>query len=161
MSDVARVGFDRLRSGERWELRVRSGLQARGWDVELFGTELLTDAARAWLQATPTALRWLPDLIARRGVDVIAIDPKYGGLGNHDAHTIETASVRAGLGFERWTGLPELFVFPDGCVCPPEIANRYGTEGRFRGKGSGTPFLLVPCAKCLRVENVFGRVSDE
>lgn len=152
-------GRTRLQNATRFELAAAADLRRRGWDVELFGVELLSETAIGWLQTTPSAVRWLPDLLARRGPDVIGIDAKDSLSRDRDRHSIERDSIRAAIAFEHYSGLRELFVFPDGCVIRPHTAYRVSHPGPPNVHGSGTPFRLIYCSACVPAADVFGEAS--
>lgn len=149
-------GRTRLQVAHVDELRLSADLRRRGWDVEMFGVELLTETARGWLVTTPSAVRWLPDLLARRGSDVIAVDAKASLSRDGDRHAVERDSIRAAIAFEHYSGLRELFVFPDGCVIRPHTAYRSSHPGPPNVNGSGTPFRLIYCSACVPSAVVFG-----
>jgi hypothetical protein len=144
----------RLDIGHGFERVVAGELRSRGWAVEPFGIELLTPSAKGWLIATGSPARWLPDLIAKRARDVVVIDAKSSL--RHDRHSVETRSALAAVGFEQWTGIRELFVFPDGCVARPETVIDRGEPGRLTAFGSGKPYHLIACTACLAGAAVFG-----
>lgn len=151
----------RLDQAQEFEQKVIAELIARGWQAEGFGQGQLSEEMRDVIRRVNTPVRYMPDIIACKRFPartlLVFIDAKAGDkwreTGNHD---VETAALDAA---EKWVALsecPYYFVFPDGGVLEPPALRELGQPGRFRGIGSGTPFLLVPRSACTRFNAIFG-----
>lgn len=153
----------RMADGKAHELAVLEKLIRHGWDAEYFGQAMLSERMREYLRTQHTHVRWMPDVIAGKRVanrTVIAFVDAKGGhrwkdTGNHD---IEKSALKAA---EKWIDLsgetcPFYFVFGDFRVATPADVRDNCADGIFNGRGSGTPFVLVPADKCRPFESVFG-----
>lgn len=151
----------RLDLAQEFERKVIAELVSRDWQAEGFGQGQLSEEMREVIRRVNTPVRYMPDIIACKRFTgktlLIFIDAKAGEkwreTGKHD---VETAALDAA---EKWVALsdcPYYFVFPDGGVLTPAVLRELGEPGRFRGVGSGTPFLLVPRTVCTHFNTVFG-----
>lgn len=163
------TGFQgRLATARTHEQRVLSSLLLRGWAAEPFGQGQLTPAMREHLKKLDTSVRWMPDVIAAKQfasrTQVVFIDAKAGATykrtGKHD---LEVAALEAA---EKWIELsgdccPYYFIFDDGGVLTPSAVRELAEPGVFRGRGSGTPFLLFPANACHPFDGIFGPLPEQ
>lgn len=162
------MSFDaRLATGRELEGRVLAALGERGWTAEPFGQSLLSADIRGQMRrvSPPTPVRWMPDIIATKPrltrMALVFIDAKageaYQTTGNYD---IEAAALETA---ERWSTFARschfFFVFDDLGVLTPRTVRDHGRIGTFRGRGSGTPFVLVDTGHAVSFDAVFGRTS--
>jgi hypothetical protein len=147
-SATAPVGFEhRLQHALSWESKVVAKLERCGWLATPFGQGQLPEPQRALLRRLPTALRWMPDILATRagpaGPFCVLIDAKGGdrhkSTGNHG---IETASLNALLEWKRLAKVPCVIVTPDWLVHDVEYIAANSWKGPRYGNGSGTPYRL-------------------
>ncbi len=138
----------RLRAAVDFERRVHDYVESHeGWDALSFGQDLLQSEARERLRKTACALRWLPDLLCSyRKRATLFLEVKNCCL-NTSNWDIETASLDAQHLFRHALGCPIYFVFPDLTIASPDAVKAHCRPGPFRGKGSGTPFILTPKSK--------------
>jgi hypothetical protein len=157
----AREFLRRLQVAVEFEHKAMAELTARGWLAEPFGQGQLSEQMRHIIQRVDTPVRYMPDLIAGKrqggGTSVVFVDAKAGEkwreTGRHD---VETAALDAAEKWEQMSGCPFYFVFTDGGVITPAVFRELGEPGRWRGVGSGTPFLLIDQQACRRFDAVFG-----
>lgn len=151
----------RLEVATAFEDKVVAALIERGWRAERFGQGQLSEEMREIIRRVNTPTRYMPDIIAARpcpaGTRLSFVDAKAGEkwreTGNHD---IETAALEGAEMWESYSRCEVFFVFSDGGTITPKVYRELATPGRFRGVGSGTPFVLVPRAACMRFDAVFG-----
>jgi hypothetical protein len=146
-----------LEQGVAFEQRVAAALMRRGWAVAPFGLGMLPRGAARALSRRATPLRFLPDLIAWRGDDVQLVDAKSGWSGPAHRHDVNASSAFAAGQISDLANLPEWFVFEDGHAVQPDVILRRGTTGEHKGNGTGLPYLLIGCADCSHVDEVFGQ----
>jgi hypothetical protein len=137
-------------------LRPSDDAIARYQDVLDWGPRV-----RALLAGHLTRARWAPDIAARRRFaarDVLVfIDAKAGqrwkDTGNHD---VELAAADAAEAWADFSQCPVWFVFADRTVTTPDRIRTAGAQGKFRGNGSGTPFVLISRDICEPFDAIFG-----
>lgn len=181
------TGFDeRLRFGGAVEQAITVDLESRGMCVRPFGQALLAPEVRDVLKTTQSLLRWLPDLVGWRPVRprMFLIDAK-GTMRRATAnHSIELRVLLAA----RFTMLPTFYicddhkalaaddVWPDGpilrtccdgcrqaALADPTgrlLPSKCPEHVRRGGRGSGTPYALVPKEACRPLEALFGPVGQ-
>lgn len=160
------MSFDlRLEVAQRLERRVIGELRARGWTAEPFGQSLLTfDIREQMRQVSPaTPVRWMPDIIAtkpqRTRMALAFIDAKagetYQRTGNYDIEAAALDSAERFATFAR--GCHYFFVFDDLGVIRPQVVRGHGSLGPYRGRGSGTPFVVINTDHAVPFDSVFGR----
>ncbi|MFF9143893.1 hypothetical protein ACF1BN_03380 [Streptomyces sp. NPDC014861] len=116
------------------------------------------EPVRLALHHTSSSLRWMPDLIAAQGRQVVLIDCKSRMTSRASRrHVIERAAITAHLQLVAWTQLPLYYIFDNLDLLTPYDALSYGQEGPRTTAGSGTPYLLVPAGQSMPFEDVFGR----
>jgi hypothetical protein len=145
---------------------IKMDLSRKGWFVEPFGQGQVSAAMRRVLQACtdweghPTALRWLPDLLAVCGHLAVLIDAKSGErwhtTGNLD---IEKAALAAAVRFSHALKIDVFFIFSDGsAISAVQLDRCVKWDVSWRGHGSSTPFWLFQKADtwpCLDFETVY------
>ena len=140
-------------------------LRARGWTAEPFGQSLLTADLRDQMRDVdpPTPVRWMADIIAARPratrMALAFIDAKagekYRSTGNYDIEVSALNSAEMFLTFAR--GCHYFFVFDDLGVLTPRAVRAHGVLGKDRGRGSGTPFVVINTGHAVPFDTVFGR----
>lgn len=67
----------------------------------------------------------------------------------HEAHRLQRPAL----------GLPTLYIWPDGCSCSyvEDLTDEVLIDGTSKGRGSGTPFWLVPKELTRPLDEVFGK----
>jgi hypothetical protein len=143
--------------GDAHERRVAQELVLRGWDVNAWGQGVLTEAVRSALRGTDSSLRWTPDLVAAKGPQVFLIDCK-SRMTSHTTHrhAVERAAVMAHLQLVAWTQLPVCYIFDNLDVLTPLDILMSGRTGPHSARGSGSAYYLVPAARSLAFDEVFG-----
>ncbi|MFF9795673.1 hypothetical protein [Streptomyces bacillaris] len=71
-------------------------------------------------------------------------------------HVVERAAVTAHLQLVAWTQLPLYYAFDNLDLLTPCDALSLGQDGPRTTAGSGTPYLLIPTARALSFDDVFG-----
>lgn len=151
-------GFhDRKASADEFERLVIERLILNGWHSEPFGQAMLSEQSRTLLKRSKTLLRWMPDIITAKAfkngkVTVALIDAKICG-NDQPNHSVEIAALEAAEFFLKI--IPVYFVFSNWKVLTPDDVKNYGWEGRFKGSGSGTPFLLFEKHAGVDFDSVF------
>lgn len=127
-----------------------------GWRCEPFGQALLSSEMRDALRRTKSPIRWIPDLIASNLEIVMLVDAKSETRHDTPNFSIEKAAHDAHLRWWAIMGVPVLYVWADFRV---QWANDLHPTitGPWHGYGSGTPYWLIPKAKQLPFDSVFGR----
>ncbi|WP_235488184.1 hypothetical protein [Streptomyces roseoverticillatus] len=74
-------------------------------------------------------------------------------------HAVERSAVMAHLHLTAWTQLPVAYVFDDLGVLTPLDVLLSGRTGPLTAEGSGSPYILVPVARSLAFDEVFGTVT--
>lgn len=151
----------RLEVATAFEEKVVAALVERGWRAERFGQGQLSEEMRDIIKRVNTRVRYMPDIIAAKSFNaktlLVFVDAKAGDkwkdTGNHD---IETAALEGAEKWEQYAECPVYFVFSDGGTVTPAVFRELATPGRFRGVGSGTPFLLIPRSACSKFDAIFG-----
>jgi hypothetical protein len=151
----------RLEVATAFEVKVVAALIERGWRAERFGQGQLSEEMRDIIRRVNTKVRYMPDVIAARTfaakTKLIFVDAKAGEKWQETKnHDIETAALEGAEKWQEFSECPVYFVFTSGDTITPQDFRELATPGRFRGVGSGTPFLLVPRAACTRFDAVFG-----
>jgi hypothetical protein len=142
-------GFgSRLVFSYEYEKHVRWVLEQQGWTADPFGQALLSEDMQCHLRRTPTAARWLPDIIAAHGDIVIYVDAKASYAHQTGNHAVESASTSALDLWQTFTGCCVFYAFPhhdrDTFVSLADWQT-HKRAGNYRGSGSGTPFDLARC----------------
>lgn len=157
---------DRLAVGGHLEERVLRALRRRLWLAEPFGQGQLSEEMRDRLKRLQTPVRWMADIIAAKdagGLTVVAfIDAKggetYRRTGNYCVEAAALSSAEGWIQHSVCCGY--YFVFADLGVLTPEEVRAWATPGRWKGHGSGSPFLLVPADLARPFDSVFGTVAE-
>jgi len=155
----------RIEIATAFEDKVAAALTERGWLAERFGQGQLSEGMRNVIKRVNTPTRWMPDIIAakqfRAKARLIFVDAKSGeawrNTGNHD---IETAALEAAEGWEQFSGCPVYFVCSNGETITPAVFRELGVVGRYRGNGTGTPFLLMPRSASTSFNATFGPLDS-
>ncbi|MEI5011676.1 hypothetical protein RB196_34395 [Streptomyces sp. PmtA] len=112
---------------------------------------------RRALHGTGSCLRWTPGLIAAYDRQIVLIDCKNRMTSRASLrHAIERAAVIAHLQLVAWSQLPLYYVFDNLDLLTPYDALTLGGQGARSAVGSGTPYVLVPAARSLHFDDVFG-----
>lgn len=151
----------RLETATAFEEKVAAALVDRRWRAERFGQGQLSEEMRSIIRRVNTPTRYMPDVIAaKRARDLtrlVFVDAKAGEkwreTGKHD---VETAALDGAELWEKYSGCEVFFVFTNGDTITPKVFRELAEPGRYRGIGSGTPFLLVPRSACEKFDAVFG-----
>lgn len=152
----------RLEVATAFEEKVVAALIERGWRAERFGQGQLSEEMREIIRRVNTPTRYMPDVIAAKRFGattrLVFVDAKAGEkwreTGRHD---IETAALGGAELWEQYSRCEVFFVFTNGDTITPKVFRELAEPGRYRGIGSGTPFLLVPRVACSRFDAVFGQ----
>ncbi len=147
---------DRMLPSLAFEEAVIARLQQTGWPAFPFGQAQLPDECRARLKRfedgarRPSLIRWMPDIITFRDMPngrsfVALIDAKCGGGGTLN-FSVEMSAVETAAIYADQLYTPTFFVFDNWSVLTPRDARQRGVKGPdpAPGRGSGTPYLLVP-----------------
>lgn len=178
---------ERLAFGNAVQNAITAELEARGLCIREFGQALLAPDVREVLKTTQSLLRWLPDLVGwrPRRPRLFLIDAKGTMRRGTVNHAIELRVLLAA----RFTMLPTFYicddykalaaddVWPDGPIlrtccdgCRDKaLADPTGRllpskcpEHTLRaGRGSGTPYALVPRTACRSLDSLFGMVGQD
>lgn len=151
----------RLEVATAFEEKVAAALVDRGWRAERFGQGQLSEEMREIIRRVNTPSRYMPDVIAAKQFSartrLVFVDAKagekYRETGKHD---IEAAALEGAEMWEAYSRCEVYFVFTNGDTITPKVFRELAEPGRYRGVGSGTPFLLVPRTVCERFDTVFG-----
>ena len=153
---------ERLAVATRWETVALEALRRNSWDAEPFGQGQLPKRMRDHLRDFPTAVRWMPDIIAARfyptGLHVVRyVDVKAGEAWRRTGnHSVEVAAMNAAERWQDFAGNPVYYLFSDGYVITAEDAREVCSERPWMGSGSGTPFVVFPREACRPFRDVFG-----
>ncbi|MFE5890477.1 hypothetical protein ACFQ6E_16275 [Streptomyces sp. NPDC056462] len=143
--------------GDAHERYVGEQLILRGWEVNPWGQGLLTRKLQEALRVTDSFIRWIPDLIAAKGTDLVLIDCKARMTSrNTGRHAVERAAVHAHLQLVAWTRLPVYYVFDDLGVLSPHDILIAGQEGPHGIAGSGSPYFLISGNFARHFDGLFG-----
>lgn len=116
-------------------------LIALGNTVQVYGQELLSDAARELLRGAPTLDRWLPDFLVRtHAADVVLVDAKFSYSHNRN-HSIEMRSLLAA----RREGLPVWYV----CSLYQETTGEFDQYKTI--SATSVPTAWPCCPSCLMI----------
>jgi len=185
------TAFDeRLAFGTAIESAITADLSARGLRIAKFGQALLAEDVRDVLKATNSLLRWLPDLVGWRPTKprLFLIDAKGTMRRATVNHSIELRVLLAARFTmldtfyicDDYKALPADMVWPattggpiaryccDGCrdaaLADPTgrlLPSKCPEHVRRGGRGSGTPYALVPKSACVHLESLFGSVRAD
>jgi hypothetical protein len=148
---------DRMTPSLEFEAKVIERLTQSGWPAFPFGQAQLPDECRRRLvrfedgSRRPSLIRWMPDIITYRDMPngrsfVALIDAK--ARSNTSNYAIEMSAIETNGIYTDQLYTPTFFVFDDDDwkVLTPREARQRGTPGPHPqiGRGSGTPYLLVP-----------------
>lgn len=146
--------------GDAHEQRVAQELTRRGWHVDPWGQGMLSNSICMALRSTGSSLRWLPDLIAAKDQQIAMIDCKSRMTSRATSrHAVENSVVTAHLQLVAWALLPVYYVFDNLDVLTPYDVLTNSTRGPRTRAGSGTAYLLIPTARALSFDDVFGAAS--
>lgn len=151
---------DRLAVGIEHEQRVAEELTLRGWAVSPWGQGVLDEGTRAALQATESALRWTPDLVAARGEVVVLVDAKCSLSPHTGRHSVARDAVRAHLQSATLYDVPVYYVFSDLGVMTPHEVLAVGRTGPHLTIGRRGPYYLIPGGLCRPFDDVFGSAEQ-
>jgi hypothetical protein len=151
----------RLEAAQEFEQKVIAELTRRGWLAEPFGQGQLSAEMRDIIRRVNTPVRWMPDIICAKRLTAVTslrfVDAKAGETWRDtQKHDIEIAALEGAEKWEQMSGCPVHFVFSDGGVITPTVLRELAVPGQFRGRGSGTPFLLVTRQACQRFDAIYG-----
>lgn len=143
-----------LEYGKEWEDVVLRIVRMDGWKAELHGQRANPDLQEI-LRGTQSLARYSPDIIARSPQgQIVFIECKRSYPGRTGNHAIQMANLDAQV---QWvTKYPTdgmVFAFPSEdefwpCWMSVTTAARTARSASFRGRGSGTPFYVVPHDRC-------------
>lgn len=165
-------GQDRIHHGLRHERRVKISLDVRGWHVHPWGQGVLSNEVRQAFNERDRGSdvllwRWMPDMIAVRGLDIFLVEAKSETRTDTPYFTIEVRSIMAQLAMKT-LGLSTVVVWDDGtCNLTEdlEIVDFWLPEGRNRKlinvDGSGTPFARVRKDQQRQLDELFGSKLDD
>lgn len=153
-------GQQRMHVGVGHEVAVTEMLAARRWVVQPWGQGLIREEIRAALVTRwpPVLWRWIPDLIAVRGKQVVLVDPKTSLRNDTPNFSIEQNALLA-HSIMAHLGLQIVYVFADfSCneVRYLKIEHRTMDSHRLMTGGSGTPYVLVRKADQRAFDDIFG-----
>jgi hypothetical protein len=161
------TGQERIHLGQRHEERVKLSLELRGWHVHPWGQGVLSDEVRQAFNERDNGSdvllwRWMPDMIAVRGIDIYLIEAKSERRTDTPYFTIEVRSIMAQLAMKT-LGLSTVIVWADGTCNRTEdleVVDFWLPEGKGRRlnnvDGSGTPFARVAKSKQISLDALFG-----
>lgn len=145
---------ERMYVAVEWEASARRHLSLMGWAAEPFGQGQMSTILRDAIANKPTALRYMPDIVAVRGDDIRFIDAKAQLRTDTSNWSIEHAAWRADVLY--WASIhPVYYAFPDltainaMAITNPVVHAGQGTNG------SGTDFILVPKADTQHLSLLF------
>lgn len=150
---------ERIGVGRPHEVSVRDRLPQHGWDVQDFGQGVLTERLRsAWRFKEPKIMwRWIPDLVAAKGSQVVLIDPKSGLRDDTDNFAVEMSAWMSHMAMLP-LGLPIIYVFSDFTCNTPERLRPVGWITPRDPRR--TPFVLVRKADQRPFEWAFGEAMS-
>lgn len=144
--------------GDQHEQRITRELEHRGWTVQLCGQGTYPLAIQDALRRTDSALRQFPDLIAARGLDLIAIDAKTRmSSTTTQRYAISRKSLLAGLQFLGMNApVPLYYVFGDLTVLTPPEVMHYPSNASRHASGS---YYLISTHQAHHFDDVFGTIA--
>jgi hypothetical protein len=183
------TGTERLAFGDAVQNRIAANLEARGLAVKPLGQALLAPDVREVLRQTNSLLRWLPDLVGWRPVRprMFLIDAKGTMRRATTNHSIELRVLLAArftmlptfyicdedgalAADQVWPPTPESPIHRyccDGCMAKALddptgrlLPIRCPEHARKGGRGSGTPYALIPKTACVPLDALFGKVGQ-
>jgi hypothetical protein len=185
------TGFDeRLAFGNAVQEAIAADLAARGLAVRPFGQALLAPEVRDILRQTNSLLRWLPDLVGwrPRRPRLFLIDAKGTMRRATTNHSIELRVLLAArftmlptfyicddrkalAADDVWPPVPDGPIERyccDGCLngalADPTgrlLPSKCPEHARRSGRGSGTPYAIIPKTACASLESLFGPIGQE
>ena len=131
----------RIAIGDPHEKKVFEHLKIDGWAPYWAGQAIFPPELRNGLRdfrhtdGSKCLLRWAPEIIATKGDQIIAVDPKAGrqDTGNW---CVEQDSLRAAVGFQGTYRIRWFFVFGDGTAI---TATMLDTHPEWRWEGFPEP----------------------
>jgi hypothetical protein len=142
----------RLQVGLDLELRVADELRRRGWDVDRWGQATLSVHVQHAISRT--TCRNMPDLMAARDGDAVAIDAKNRISSTETGRfAISRTCVSFGIQFVAAFGVPIFYVFGNLGVLTPQEVMSYGHVGP---RGMGGSYYLVNGRMAHQFDDVFG-----
>lgn len=145
---------DLMEYGKQWEDQVLRIVRFSGWKAELFG-QRTSEALQDILRGTESLLRYSPDIIARSPTNqILFIECKRSYPGTTGNHAIQIQNLDAQIQWVRnYPTDGMVFAFPaEGehwpCWMSVTTAAENAKPRPYRGRGSGTPFYVVPHSKC-------------
>jgi hypothetical protein len=142
-------------AGDLLERRVKLELQARGWTVDSCGQGTFSPEIQEALSRGRSALRNFPDMIAARGMELVAIDAK-GRMPTTTTgrYSVSCRCVTAGLQFiGSHAPVPLYYVFADLRVLTPAEISSYQTIGKMHSSGE---YYLIEARHARPFDHVFG-----
>jgi hypothetical protein len=136
----------------RHEGRVANELNARGWEVALWGQGILSEEIRRVVSRT----RWknFPDLVGAREGDLVTVDAKERmSSAETGRYAISRECVAFGLQFVAAFGVPVFYVFGNLGVLTPQEVMSYGHVGP---RGMGGSYYLINGRLAHQFDDVFG-----
>lgn len=148
---------DRKEIGERHEQHVMAQLRRRGWQVHPFGQGTFPAAIQTALCTVDSAVRYLPDMIAARGPDVVMIDAKTSLQGS-GRYSVSVKCVTAGVHFTSvHAPVPLYFVFGDLTVLTPDEVMHYRRHSTLHRSGA---YYVVTTSHAHPFDHVFGAAAE-
>jgi hypothetical protein len=143
------------------EQRVADRLTKDGWSVDSTGIETFRSEITEALGRTESPLRWMPDFIAVRGLDVVYIDAKAAmesGPANYERRRrfVNRDCVRYQMTLHALGLLPIYYVFDGFEVSTPhDVFERGKLEGH-SPVGSGGAYYAINAEYCRSFDQTFG-----
>lgn len=135
----------RMAIAESHEEAVLERFRRFGWHAHPFGQTLFSEPFRRELKRSSSDLRWLPDVIAIRGTDVVLADAKTELRDDTPNHAIEIRSVESHIRIQKaFPRITIYYVWPDFTICTPNWLKEHSRQYTGPTTGSGTPMLLTP-----------------
>lgn len=153
MSDP-RDFYGRFSQSEQHVSNVYELSKSHGWHVIR-----IDQFDRKFISILDTLFRWIPDLLLLKPGIGVLIECKSGDSSKTGNHAIEIKSLDAAEYFS-FAGLPVFLVFDDFHCAPTSIVRASSKPGPYRGKGSGTPFVLLPRTEGAPFDAVFGNTPE-
>lgn len=152
---------DRMTLARAHEQSTAQRLRAYRWEVCDFGQGQLTAPMRDALRRINTPLRWMPDLLAVRETKVALIDAKAEQNKDTPNFSLEKSSHSAHIRWWVTFGIPLVYVWDDfRCNYITDLGEEHLHQGAWLGRGSGTPFWLIPKTIARPWDDVFGPVAE-
>ena len=125
----------RKAAGDTHQNRVQTELEKRGWTVDKWGQDILSDEVSRALRRTDSTMRWEPDFVTACGSTIRFVDAKGSlrGGGNTDRNFVSSRSIAAHLRLSAERDIPVYYVFGDlGVLTPAEVMRALADEQKTR-----------------------------